>query len=277
MYLYLKIIKLKSLKSLKIYLVYIMQKQIKIWWGRQDLQTENYELTVSLNNEPNSNYYSVSLTAIENEAYREANNKGFPRGIWDFNNIYDEIDANTNMYKENEQIYIRKGFDEEQGDQHNPNVLFAFGNTRLEYFIPASNNNDSSDDDVMADGFVVGGGKYNNLYEVNSHVKVYWRNDNGTYSPHIAKITAINDDEITFAFKNPTYIWRGDPETATDGKGNKLIEKIQREFPRIRKGGRKSRTKKRRTKKRKRKRKRKTRRKRKTKKRKSTKRTRRRR
>jgi len=285
-----------------------MQKQIKIFWGRMDYPNENYELTVGLSDE-NSNYYSVSLTSIEYVGYEAAHNMGLPSGDWDLNNIYAEIEDDNNMYREGEKIYIKKGFDEEKGNQHNPNIIFPFGNARLEYFIPASNNNDSSDDDnafgVFGGGkrkrtrhnfvgkrvaslpppsqqsefykktkanikratkdflkhekirqnvsltytpseenFILeateakkGGGKYHNMYEVNTNVKVYWRNDNGTYSPHIAKITAINNNEITLTFKNPRYIWRGDPETATDEKGNKLIEKIQREFPRIPKKG----------------------------------------
>ena len=296
-----------------------MQKQIKIYWGRMDIPNERYILTLPINKDPNRpNFYSTLITTIENHAYMEAHNMGLATGRWDLNRIYDEIDANPNLFKEDETIYIREGFDEEIGNQHNPNIEFPFNNARLEYFIPASNNNDSSDDDVMSDGFVVGGGKrkrnrtrhtfvgkkvlplppqshqskfYKNTkaniekatanflseekirqnasltytpseenflleatkatkggskFEVNTNVKVYWRNIDGTYSPHIAKITEINNNEITLTFKTPRYIWRGDPNTATDEKGNKLIEKIQREFPPIpKKGGRKSRTKKR--------------------------------
>ncbi len=314
-----------------------MQKQIKIYWGRMDIPNENNVLTVDLI-DANPKEYSVSLTTIEYEGNRAAHSMGLPYGVWDLNNIFDEIDNDPNLRREGENIYIKKGFDEEIGNQHNPNIEYPFNNARLEYFIPASNNNDSSDDDVMPDGFVSGGGKrkrtrhtfvlgkkkvlplppsyqqskfYKNTkaniekatanflekekirqnasltytpseenllleatkakkggskYEVNTNVKVYWRNIDGTYSPHIAKITEINNNEITLTFENPRYIWRGDPNTATDKKGNKLIEKIQREFPPIpKKGGRKSKRKTRKRRRKSRKKKRTRRRKRKTK------------
>lgn len=249
-----------------------MQKQIKIWWGRQDLPTENYELTVGLNNDPNSNYYSVSLTEIEDKAYTEAYNKGFPRGNWDFNNIYDEIDANTNIYKENEQIYIRKGFDEEQGNQHNPNVLFAFGNTRLEYFIPGSNNNDSSSSDPeMEDGFVVGGGKRKRSRHSFVGKRVPPLPTTSQQSEFYKK-TKSKIKNATANFLAEEKIRQNASLSYTPSEENLILEATK-----IKKGGKKSGSKKRKTKKRKRKRKRKTRRKRKTKKRKSTKRTRRRR
>ena len=136
-----------------------MSKQIKIRWGILNYPDNEYELTVGLNDEPDSNYYSISLGSIETAASGAVNGLRLPQGgSWDLNYIYDVIDApNNNMYREDEKIYIKKGFDEEKGDQDN--TEFPFGDARLEYFIPASNNNDSSDDDVTGDGFVVGGVK----------------------------------------------------------------------------------------------------------------------
>ena len=237
-----------------------MEKQIQVLWGKMHDPNDIQELTLTINKEPDSKYYSVARAILQYEGDEAARNMGLPSGVWDLNNIYDEIEARPDMFREGEMIYIHEGLDEKKSVAQVD--FYPFGNARLEYFIPASNNNDSSDDDVMSDGFVSGGGKY----EVNTNVKVYWRNIDGTYLPYKAKITEINNNEITLTFENPRYIWRGDPNTATDEKGNKLIEKIQREFPPIpKKGGRKSKRKTRKRRRKSRKKKRTRRRKRKTK------------
>ena len=138
-----------------------MSKQISIRWGIQNYQNNEYELTVGLNNEQNTNYYNISLESIEDAATLAANEIGISGGFWDLNQIYGAVDTNNNMYRDDEKIYIKKGFDETKGNQDN--TEFPFGQARLEYFIPSSNNNstnnNSSDDDMMGDGFVFGGGK----------------------------------------------------------------------------------------------------------------------
>ena len=120
-----------------------MEKQIKIVWGKQDIQNDRHEITVTIHKEANSDYYKVPIRIIENVGYQAVNNMGLPIGYWDINLIYDEIDSNSYMFKEDDIIYIHAGIDEKKGNQSTSD-FFPFGNTRLEYFIPASNNNNSS-------------------------------------------------------------------------------------------------------------------------------------
>jgi hypothetical protein len=249
-----------------------MQKQIKIFWGRypnENYPNDNYELTVDLNDE-NSKEYSVSLTSIVSAGDAAADNMDLQEGTWDLNQIYDVVANNPNLRKEGDKIYIKKGFDEEKGNQHNP--IYPFGDARLEYFIPASNNNDSSDDDLMGDGFVFGGGKRKRTRHTFVGKKVLPLPPPSQQSEFYKK-TKANIENATADFlreekiqKNASLTYTpseenfileatkggGNPKTATDVKGNKLIRNIVREFPPIpKKGGRKSRKKKKRTKRRK--------------------------
>ena len=223
-----------------------MQKQIKIFWGRypnENYPNDNYELTVGLNDE-NSNYYSVSLTSIEYAGYEAANGKGLTSGLWDLNQIYDVVANNPNLRKVGDKIYIKKGFDEEKGNQHNP--IYPFGDARLEYFILASNNNDSSDDDVTGDGFVVGGGKRKRDQKRTRHTfvgeKVLPLPPPSKQSEFYKK-TKANIENATADFLREEKTQQNATLSLSPSEENFILEATK-----SKKGGRKSRKKKKRTK-----------------------------